>query len=259
MKWVRQALFASALAGAAAVGSSALADTYWIGHTGTLPGNWESLDVAGVDSNAPAVGIVFTIASGSPTGVAGTNLLVLCDDLFHTVSVPVDYSGHPLIYNSANLSGNFYYTSGGTQNFDLAQASKLGQLVTEAQDINTNGGSAAPADVALLGLTPDQEIAAIQGAIWGIEYKTTVTDNNNTANFDTAITDFEAFPKDLTTDGIGLYSTNGTQNQLLGVPLGTEGGPGGIPEPAAWLTMLLGITAAGALLRRSRALATVVA
>jgi hypothetical protein len=256
MKWVRQALFASALFGAAAIGSSALADTYWISHTGTLPGNWESLNVSGVDANAPAVGIVFNVASNSPTDANGV-LLVLCDDLFHTVSVPVDYSASPLVFNSENLNGNFYYTHSGTSTFDLAQASKLGQLVTEAQDIW--GGASAPANVAALGLTPDQEIAAIQGAIWGIEYKTTVTDNDNTANFDTAITDFEAFPTDLSTDGIGLYSTNSTQNQLLGVPLGTEGGPGGIPEPAAWLTMLLGLTAAGALLRRSRALATVVA
>ncbi|HXQ45159.1 MAG TPA: PEP-CTERM sorting domain-containing protein [Caulobacteraceae bacterium] len=258
MKWVRGALFASSLIGAAAVGSSALADEYLISHTDTTNGNWESLNVEGVDANAPAVGILFTVAGNSPTDAGGT-LLVLCDDLFHTVSVPVSYApGNELEYNSANLSGNSYYVSGsGTQLFDLKQASLLGQLVNQAQELWAGG--AAPANITALNLTTDQEIAAIQGAIWGIEYKTTVVDNYSTANFDTAITDFRTEFTDYTTDGIGLYSTNGTQNQLLGLPAGVEGGPGGIPEPAAWLTMLLGITAAGALLRRRRALSTVVA
>jgi hypothetical protein len=247
MKWFRGALFASALTGAAVIGSSAFADVYLISHSDTITSNWESLNVTGVDANAPAVGILFTIAGDSPTGVHGSNLLVLCDDLFHTVSVPVSYGvGHELEFDSAKLSGNFYYTSGGPQMFDLKQASLLGQLVTQAQHIYTGG--APPSDVSGLGLTTDQQIAAIQGAIWGIEYNTPVVSNGN-ANLTTAIGDYESEFTNFTANGVGLYSTNGTQNQLLP----------GVPEPASWLTMLLGVSAVGAVLRRRRALAAVAA
>jgi hypothetical protein len=158
--------------------------------------------------------------------------------------------GDELVYNSANLSVSSYYTSASTQQaFTLKQASLLGQLVTQAQDIY--GGAAPPSFISGLGLNTDQQIAAIQGAIWGIEYGKTVTDNNGNMNFDTAITDFESEFTNYKTDGSGLFSTNGTQNQLLGLP--------GVPEPASWLTMLLGVSAGGAMLRRRRSLSAVAA
>jgi hypothetical protein len=260
MKWVRGALFASVLTGAAAVGSSALADTYLISHTDTITSNWESLNVSGVDANAPAVGILFTVAGDSPTD-HGATLLVLCDDLFHTVSVPVSYGvGSELEFDSANLSVSSFYTSPTTQApFNSQQASELGQLVTLAQDIYFSG--TPDSSISGFGLTTvDQQIAAIQGAIWGDEYDTPVTDNNGNIAFDNAIGFLRGEFANSTSDGVGLFSTNGTQNQLLGVPFGTEGGPGpGIPEPAIWLTMLLGVSAAGAMLRRQRALSAVVA
>ena len=250
MKWMGAAVFAltTFVAGPAAIAGP----VYLISGTSTITNDWEYLDVDGVDANAPAVGILFTVAADSPTKLAGPSqtVLVLCDDLFHVVYVPESYTPpNELSFQAEPLSGNSYYTGGAPGHFTPTQASELGQLVVEAQNIY--GGVSTPSAISGLGLSEDQEIAAIQGAIWGIEYGKTVTDNAGNITIDDAIVDLrdQTFANG---DGIGLYSDNGTQNQLLGfvTTRGGGGSPSPTPEPATWAMMLLGVFAAGFVLRR---------
>jgi hypothetical protein len=117
----------------------------------------------------------------------------------------------------------------------------LGQLITEAQSIYS--GASTPT---LYGLSDkNSEIDAIQGAIWSIEYNTTVTDPGN-SHINSAISGFEHQYSALPTGGVGLYTTGGTQDQVLGLPASPA------PEPATWAMWFVGLLGLGAMLRASR-------
>ena len=270
MKWTGAALFA--LLTMAATPAVAANPVYDISHTDTITGAWESLDVAGyADGGVPAVGILFSTTATSPTDPHDT-FLVLCDDLFQYVYVPRDYAPGTEQFTAQTLNGNTYYIDSSlhTRTFSLEQASLVGLLVGQAQTI-WNGGSATPGQQpnALngLGLNEFQAIAAIQGALWSIEYDTSVTSlnpdsttrDNITAGIESLIDQFEDSNGKLklySNDALGLYSSNGTQDQVLGIPEQPEGNGtplGGLPEPADWALMLLGVFGAGGMMRRARA------
>jgi len=239
----------SAIFGAAAIlcgasaGAAGAADVYYVSSvTTTAPSSqWQYLDIQNYMNNVAASGILFTFGKDSPTD-AGQTILTLCDDIFHDIYVPVTYSPE-LVYSAQPLTGNTYFSDshGGTSTFSAAQASLLGQLVTEAQSIYNS--VSAPT---LYGLSDkNSEIDAIQGAIWSIEYKTTVTDPGN-ASISSAITGFKSQYTALPTGGVGLYTSGGTQDQVLGIPASPT------PEPATWAMWLVGLLGLGATLRASR-------
>jgi hypothetical protein len=239
MVGVRSALFGLALlAGAASASAAAAADVYYVDYATTTapPSQWQSLTVGNLMSGVSATGILLTFGADSPTA-AGQTVLTLCDDIFHDIYVPVAYSPE-LVYTAQPLAGSTYFIDdhGGTAVFTAAQASLLGQLITEAQAIWAAGS--APS---LFGLNDkNDEIAAIQGAIWQIEYGQTVTDPGN-GLINTAIGDFVNQYSPGSNEGIGLYSSSGTQNQVLGL------GPSPAPEPSVWAMMVAGLLGIGAL------------
>jgi hypothetical protein len=232
---------AALLCSAGASGASA-ADIYYVSSVTTVDpsSQWVDLNVGSYGSFA-ASGILFTLGGDSPTD-AGKTILTLCDDIFHDIGVPITYSPE-LKYTAAALTGNTYFIDdqGHTNTFSAKQASLLGQLVTEAQSIYS--GSSAPS---LFGLKDkSQEIDAIQGAIWAIEYKTNVTDSHDGA-ITTAISDFESQYSQLPSGGMGLYTSGGTQDQVLGIPASPA------PEPGTWAMMLVGLLGLSAAVRASR-------
>jgi len=244
LRVLRCAIFGAAaiLCGASASAAGA-ADVYYVSSvTTTAPSSqWQYLDVQGYMNDVAASGILFTFGKDSPTDAAQT-VLTLCDDIFHDIYVPVTYSPE-LIYTAQPLTGNTYFTDnhGGTSTFTATQASLLGQLVTEAQSIYN--GVSTPT---LYGLSDkNSEIDAIQGAIWSIEYKTTVTDPGN-SSINSAISGFKGQYTALPTGGLGLYTTGGTQDQVLGIPASPA------PEPATWAMWFVGLLGLGAMLRASR-------
>jgi PEP-CTERM motif len=241
---VRSAAFGLALlAGVAGASAASAADVYYVSYaTTTAPSSqWQSLDIQGVMSNVAATGILLTFGGDSPTD-ANQTVLTLCDDIFHDIYVPVSYSPE-LVYTAQPLAGSTYFIDdhGGTATFTANQASLLGQLINEAQSIWS-----APSAPTLFGLgDKNDEIAAIQGAIWSIEYGATVTDAGN-SGINSAIGDFVTQFTPGLNAGVGLYSSSGTQNQVLGL------GPSGAPEPSVWAMMLAGLAGMGALLRFGR-------
>lgn len=239
----RSAIFgcAAILFGASASAASA-AEVYYVSSaTTTAPySEWQYLDVQGYMNDVAASGILLTFGANSPTD-ANQTVLTLCDDLFHSISVPTSFSPE-LTYTQANIAGSAYATNdvGGTRTFTASQASLLGQLVTEAQSIYGDGS--APT---LYGLNnKNSEIDAIQGAIWAIEYQTTVTDPGNGA-INSAISGFEGQYAPLPSGGIELVSNSGTQNQVLGIAASPA------PEPAAWAVWLVGLFGLGIALRKT--------
>jgi hypothetical protein len=248
MNGVRSALFGLVLlAGAAGASAAASADVYYVDYaTTTAPSSqWQSLNIGSLMSGVSATGILLTFGADSPTA-AGQTVLTLCDDIFHDIYVPVSYSPE-LVYTAQPLAGSTYFIDdhGGTAVFTATQASLLGQLITEAQSI---WAGSAPSNLFGLNLSANDEIAAIQGAIWQIEYGQTVTDPGN-AGVNTAISDFATQYSPGTNTGIGLYSGSGTQNQVLGL------GPSPAPEPSVWAMMVAGLIGMGAMfgLRRRSA------
>ena len=242
MSVLRSVIFgAAAIVCGVSASRAGAADVYYVSSvTATAPSSdWQYMDVQGYMNDVAASGILFTFGKDSPTD-AGQTVLTLCDDIYHNIYVPVTYSPE-LVYTAEKLAGNTYFTAGGTATFSATQASLLGQLVTEAQSIY--GGATAPT---LFGLSDkNSEIDAIQGAIWAIEYKTTVTDPGNSA-ISSAISGFENQYNSLPTGGLGLYTTGGTQDQVLGIAASPA------PEPATWAMWLVGLFGLGAALRASR-------
>lgn len=264
MKWFGGALFALTALGAAASSTIAMAaPVYEISDTGTIvdSSQWEYLNVAGI-ANVPAVGILFTVSSPP---VASNPLLVLCDDLFQYVYVPEHYApGQELAFDQKSLYGSDYYATGTAPGDEAAftpqQASELGQLVNQAQGIWDGGGAPGAEPSFASGLNVNQSIAAIQGAMWNIEYGETVTslDPNAAiaAEIDTAIGGYEAeFEHNYRPGALGLFSDpDGVQNQVLGFsPFSGGGGASPTPEPETWAMMLIGVFLVGAVMRRGRA------
>ena len=240
MMSIRSALFGLALlAGAAGASAAVSADVYYVDYSTTTapPSQWQSLNIGSLMSNVSATGILLSFGADSPTA-ANQTVLTLCDDIYHDIYVPVSYSGHELVYTAQPLAGSTYFVQGGTAVFTANQASLLGQLIGEAQAI---WAGTAPSNLFGLGLSANDEIAAIQGAIWQIEYNQTVTSATGNAGINTAIGDFVSQYTPGSNTGVGLYSTNGTQNQVIGL------GPSPAPEPSVWAMMVAGLIGLGAM------------
>jgi hypothetical protein len=125
-----------------------------------------------------------------------------------------------------------------------------GNLLSAAQVDQIYGLAAFGSSLITIG-APDlaNKLAGIQGAIWGIEYPAfTVT--GNTAAIDGYVSSYVALAPSLHGSAYVLFSSE-SQGFVIG------GVPAGVPEPATWALMIMGFGAAGAMVRRKRALATV--
>ena len=88
------------------------------------------------------------------------------------------------------------------------------------------------------------KLAAVQGAIWAIEYPTFVV-TGGTAAIDSYISSYKALAPSLTGNAYVLLSDNKS----------SQGFVIGVPEPATWAMMIVGFGAVGMVLRSRRRLA----
>lgn len=150
----------------------------------------------------------------------GVEHIVFCDDLQHDVNVG---GGQQLHYETG-----------------LVTVDGSGKALSESVS-NIMGQIANLGRADYLGGNEDGAIAA-QAAIWAVENGLTVSSTDATVNAD--------IQQDLLIKdngqgwANGLIAEDGTQSQIIGV--------GGVPEPATWAMMLMGVGGVGAALRRNR-------
>ncbi len=146
--------------------------------------------------------------------------IVFCDDLEHNVYVG---GGQQLHYDTGLVT-----VDGSGKVLDVGVSNVMGQIADLGRYDYLNGDE-------------DGAIAA-QAAIWGVEYGLNVSSTDATINGD--------IQQDLLIKdngrgyALGLIAEDGTQSQIIGI--------GGVPEPATWMMMLLGVGGIGAAMRRRR-------
>jgi hypothetical protein len=201
---------ASAAVAALGLAASANAATVLVSDVGVY--NWNQVSTGLGDFTA--TGITFN-----------NSLLVFCADLQHTIGVT--HYDPPLQYTVGFLT-----VDGAGNAITEADSNRIGQLANAGHKILLSGD-------------PDfsDDLTAIQGAIWSIEYHTTVTSanaeiNDEIAQFLTVADNGKGYARALIAHGPGL---DGVQNMVLGAP-----------EPATWAMMLLGVFGLGSVLRMRR-------
>ena len=258
MKLSLQMLLAggSILAGLGSVGAAQATTPVTLNTAGVYdPGVIHVTGVENGDEYATAVEFGATIGSGAAAQMQ--TLYAFCVDLTHNIGVGFDtQAGHDIVsaHGDAQSTVNYaYHTStltadsvgslsgqGGTA-LTNNQIGEIGGLANYgAQLIQTANPSAAGFDSQHL----SNELAAVQGAIWSIEYPTSTFAASGEVG--SLISQYigQAPTWAVTGPVNAVYANDGsTQGFVVGV---------GTPEPASWALMMLGFGAAGASLRRRR-------
>jgi hypothetical protein len=187
------------------------------------------------------------------TGTAGGaafDAIGFCVDLSHNIFVNIGSQfQETLNYTIAPLSQDG--AGNGLTDMQVHEISGLAALGFKLAD-------AAASDVAA-------QLAAIQQAIWTIEYPTaTFVATGDFASAQAAYSaDYVARAPQLSGLATNLVSLDGVQGQITNITGGFGGGIGGntgaVPEPAVWLEMLAGFSLVGALTRRRNSGTPVVA
>ena len=167
------------------------------------------------DMTARNIAYNFGVGPGDPTFTAWG----FCIDLFTGVSAPTQYH--------------------------IAEAGELSTIFTPAQQSQVFGLAAFGANLIKIG-APDlaNKLAAVQGAIWTIEYGPTLTVTANAA-IQPYLTAYVASAPSLTGNAYVLLSDDGK----------SQGFVIGVPEPATWAMMIMGFGAVGMVMRSRRRLA----
>ena len=236
MVFLRNAVFAAA---ALLSASSATAMTaVYLQSAGIYNPGTVNVTTGSSTTNDYASAIKFIANIGPAASAPGFDLLGFCVDLFHNISVgingqtPVD-----LHYHVAKL---------------LTDSNGVALTTAQKQQI---GGLATLGFAIAAGSSPDKfaDLAAIQGAIWTIEYPgSSFAASGGYADLQTRIDGFVALAPSLSGVARAIYADDGrTQGFIVG---------GGVPEPATWAMLLGGFAMVGAAARRrQRTLATVTA
>ncbi len=174
--------------------------------------------------------------TASKAGGSSFDIIGFCVDLYHNIFVSVG-SQLPisLDYHRAQLTSD-----GNGIGLSSAQASQIGGLATLGFTIA--GSSDSDKFV---------KLAAIQQAIWTIEYPTLSFDGSGSFAGQQAYADaFVAAAPSLRGGARAFYADDGqTQGFVVA----------GVPEPASWALMIGGFVMVGASVRRRRALRAVAA
>lgn len=153
------------------------------------------------------------------TDSTGHTTVVFCDDLQHDISVT---GGQHLLYHTGLVT-----TNGLGHFISETVSNEMGQLA----DIGRFDYSHGDEDGAM----------AAQAEIWGLEYKTSVSSTNKTIE-----ADITKFANTIHNNGAGyatgFIANGGTQSLIYG----------GVPEPATWAMLILGVAMIGAAARRRR-------
>jgi hypothetical protein len=183
-------------------------------------------------------------ASGSPSGTyyssvirltgteTGSNdpfdIWAFCVDLAHTINVGIN--------SMANISYNYATGPLATDGY--------GHALSSAQ-IQQMSGLASLGFTIAKGDAPDRalKLAAVQGAIWQIEYpNATIASNNSFAGLDAKIAEYVALAPTLNGKAQYLYSLSNPQSQGFLTSF--------VPEPATWAMMIAGFGLVGIAARR---------
>jgi hypothetical protein len=226
---MKRALITTAAATAAlsslAISSPASASTF-LYVTNVTVNSLNTLNVNGANLIASAIGLTI---QGDPT-----TLWVFCVDLDHTITIGAQVP--PLAYEIAPVTTDSSGGTSGTGNpLSPTISGEIGTLATIGSSI---ANSPSPDAV---------QLTAIAGAIWVVEYGATVIGTpaeNSLISTDVAYA--VAHPQ--TGYAQGLYPV-GPGGQGFGF---TQGFGMGVPEPASWAMMLVGLGGVGAILRRRK-------
>jgi hypothetical protein len=183
------------------------------------------LIITDVETGNGALGNVTVDGYGQPwttpilmTDSTGKVHIVFCDDLQHDVNVG---GGQHLQYHTGEVTKD-----GFGNDLDVAVSNLMGQVANlgrhDYQQHNEAGAIAA------------------QAVIWGLEYGKDVSSTD--ATIQSYITKYKGIKYTGGGYAWGLIADNGTQSQIMG----------GVPEPATWLTLLMGFGALGGVLRSRR-------
>jgi hypothetical protein len=215
----RNLLFATAFAltTAAASHASAATEVYVQGVSEytftkgvvTGPGIYKEPDMTALN-----IAYNYGVGPGDPTFTAWG----FCIDLFTGVEAPTQYH--------------------------IAESGELGSLFTAAQQSQIFGLAAFGANLIKIGDADlANKLAAVQGAIWAIEYPTLTVSAN--ASIQPYLNAYIAAAPSMTGNAYVLLSDDGK----------SQGFVIGVPEPATWAMMIMGFGAVGMVLRSRRRLA----
>lgn len=151
---------------------------------------------------------------------------VFCDDLFHSFSPGAQ--NPPIIYKTGLVT-----TDSNGNLLTMSQSNRMGQLAEKGRFIHLTE----------FGQDRFDDEAAIQGAIWAIEYGINVTSSDPTIQAE--ITQFLTVADNGKGFAQGLISQDRHQSFVIG----------GVPEPTTWAMMILGLGAVGVAMRNRRKLA----
>ncbi len=169
-------------------------------------------------------------------------LVVFCVDLYNGIGVT--HYDPALVYEVRDLTVNGEGLAFRANAFEnLKVSNKIGRLARLGRSIYFGGG-----DLTIR----NQNLAAIQGAIWQLEYNTPFSST-------------DAPPNTYVNEQIAKYANIGYYNGGYAkayYSVGRVGQPGArfqnqvgvVPEPASWALMIGGFGMAGAMLRRRRAI-----
>ena len=186
-----------------------------------------------------------------------------CVDLTHVIYVGVDtQAGHDIVSAQGDAQSGFnyqYHTSTLSQDSVGGGSGTSGTVLTSTQ-IHEIGGLASygtrlinaanPGATAFDSQHLSDELSAVQGAIWSIEYPSSSFTGSGAV--DGLIRDDVAAAPGWATHGpvTTIYADNGANQGFV---------IGGVPEPVSWVLMITGLGLTGTALRRRRATAAFVA
>ena len=177
-----------------------------------------------VNQNARSAPITFSANPGSAFDSATTySFLGWCIDIYHSITLGT--------LNLQYAEGAFTDDQNGVPLSKL-QRNKISSLVNYGTWLYGNGGTS-------------NQMAALQGAIWRIENPAYTITGGNTG-IQTLMAQYAA-------DAAVVYRV-GRMHTIFNVARKTQGFAvgDGVPEPATWLTLLVGFGGLGAMARRAR-------
>lgn len=251
---------AALMFGAMAAAPAAHADTYVL-QEGDMY-NYRQLRLSGSNFTTVTVKAAPVLFDGYIKGTPNEpfeNLVAFCVDVYHSIGLQ-DYNPDLTYTDDIDLTHNSHWDPSKQRILTFEEKVHIGKLVNYGTEIwysMANGNARY------------NELAAVQGAIWKVVSRLTVTAvNNGTQNtaiqnrvnalanantYDTAFIyaedDVRARIKLLTPFKDGRYPKKYPHRELT--QAFAIAGP--VPEPATWIMMIGGFAVAGGMLRRSRA------
>ena len=248
MKRVTKAALAAAAACGLGASASATMQPLYLQTAGIYNPGTTYVTTGTHTTNDYASDVIFRGNIGTVSAQPSFDLIGFCVDLFHNISVGLNTQA---ALNTPYHVGPLLTDSNG-------------HLLTALQRREI-GGLAARGFAIQTGNAPDKyaDLAAIQGAIWTIEYPgSTIAASGGYGDLQSRIDAFVALAPSLHGTASTIYPSGGnTQGFIVSRLYPFNGGSlaGAVPEPEIWGLLLAGFGMVGIATRRRRAIRTVTA